>query len=158
MAARPALVQKDKCCLWSPESQTPFFWLSLNGLEQTPPPRASDNSYIPQPQEPQNPGNKRMRRWLEGARAGARVGVAFPDIPRVLRTAQAPRLPPGSSIAAFALVAGAPLFSRTWRKLTQRGMLQARLLATLQGPGVPGSYPSSSMAPDSGTFYSETLA
>lgn len=83
-------MQKDKCCLWSPESQTPFFWLSLNGLEQTPPPRASDNSYIPQPQEPQNPGNKRMRRWLEGARAGARVGVAFPDIPRVLRTAQAP--------------------------------------------------------------------
>lgn len=108
-----------------------------------------------------HPASGQLEAYAQPSHSGTRdrwLGAQRRPLRGEERTAQAPRLPPGSSIAAFALVAGAPLFSRTWRKLTQRGMLQARLLATLQGPGVPGSYPSSSMAPDSGTFYSETLA
>lgn len=38
-AGRQGLVQRDQRCLWSPESQTPFFWLLLSDLGEISSPR-----------------------------------------------------------------------------------------------------------------------
>lgn len=106
------------------------------------------------PPREQAAGGLRGPRPLGNSRSMTRRATAAPGRPRsTLRKRPDCRKERVSGL--FWFVAVSPLSSCAWRTLTLKGMLQAKLLATPQGPGVPGSYPISAVVPGSSTIRSE---